>query len=372
MNHQRTKFFSANLTYFIIIVGFVLIRILSAVGALSFLGEATSYTLNLILQIGLMFLLPTFFYSSLIKEKPKNVLKSFGFKKIKLNAILIAILMGIIIFFLNIGISSFFNFIINLFGYEKTPTVTESYPVYMLFVNLFFTAVLPSICEEITHRGMLINGYNTLGFKKAILISSLLFGLTHLNIEQFFYATIVGLFLALITMICGNIIPAIIIHFVNNAINVTISFLIVNNKAFAEGYNAVFNSLLSGNFFAVITTMFVLITILVLILGYLLYALFKETAIANLNKVADDITKKQLRAELMEDEDLIQNEIKHDEIPVQVERGNRVFKIYVPVESIGYPMKQIYFPSLKEKLFLIGSIILATLVTISTFIWGTL
>jgi membrane protease YdiL (CAAX protease family) len=81
------------------------------------------------------------------------------------------------------------------------------------------------VCEEIAHRGMLFNGLSSLGTKNAIIYSSILFGLMHLNISQFFYAAIIGAILAVLTIASGSIIPAMIVHFLNNFINVVISYV---------------------------------------------------------------------------------------------------------------------------------------------------
>lgn len=369
---QKSKFFSANLTYFILIIGFIVIRLLSSLNALEFLGNYGTYVLNLVLQVGLMFLLPLFLYSFLTREKPKNVMQNFGLRKIKFSAIGIAVAIGIIVYVLNIGVSSFFATILSLFGYEKLSSTTiTSYSVGELIINLIFTGLLPAFCEEFTHRGMLVDGYSKLGYKKAIFFSALLFGLTHLNIEQFFYATIIGVLLAFITMITGNIFPAMIIHFMNNAINVFVSFAVVNFKSFANFYNSIFDAMSKNNFLVVISALFFIISTLILVLIFLVYMLFKKTTVAELNALAEKETKKQLRAELMDE---YPQEVKPDvnSIPFQVFNANRTINIYISSQTLRHPIKQVYFPSLREKTFFIASLVTAIFVTIATFIWGIL
>jgi membrane protease YdiL (CAAX protease family) len=368
---QKTKFYSANLVYFIIMVGFVIIRLCSAYDLLGFLGNAQTYVLNAILQIGLMLLLPIFLYSRKIKQSPKQTLQSFGMRKITLTAIAISVAIGVVVFVLNIGVSSFFAFLLSIFGYEKMPTTGTAEPqtIGFLLLSLLFTAVLPAICEEITHRGMLIDAYSKLGYKKAILYSALLFGLTHLNIEQFFYATVVGFLLAFITMATGNIIPAIIIHFMNNAINVFISYGVATSQKFNQIYNSIFDSMTTGNPILVLSTMFFVISLLLFVLGLLIYLLFKKTTVAELTALAEQETKKQLRAELMGEE---AEEILPDSVPFQILRGNKTFQVYISTQTLRHPLKQEYFPPLWEKAFLIASFVLSIFVTVATFIWGIL
>lgn len=372
-NKQKSKYLSANIVYFILIVGFILIRLASYLKLLNFLGDYSSYVLNLVLQVGLMFLMPIFLYSYFIKSKPKDTLKNFGLKKIKPSAIAISVIIGVIVFVLNIGVSSFFSFFLSLFGYEKLPTSTTAseYTVLLLLVNLLFTAVLPSICEEITHRGMLIDGYSKLGYKKAIIFSALLFGLTHLNIDQFFYATIIGILLGFITMITGNIIPAIIIHFMNNAINVLLSYALATNPTFAQHYQSLFQTISQNNFILVISVLFFVISTLLLLLAYLVYKLFKETALSEINKLAEEATKKQLRAELMDEYPQV-IKTNFTDIPMKISRGNKSFNIYISSQTLRHPINQVYFPKLSEKAFFYASIIAGIFITIATFIWGIL
>lgn len=369
---KKSNYFYANLIYFIIILGFFAIRLLSYFDVLSFMNGNEEYLLGSILQIGLMFILPVFLFSILKKQKPLQTLKHYGYKKISIKAIIISIIIGLIVFVLNMCIASFFNFVITLLGYEKLGTATTSteYPLYMLFVNLLMTAVLPAICEETTHRGLLLKNYSSLGFKKAILISGLLFGLTHLNIEQFFYATLIGFLLGIITVLCGNIFPAIIIHFINNAINVLISYFTATSKTFNYYYEAIFNQISTGNFFLVVIGIFVVITILILLLAYLIYKLFESTAVKELKKVTEELSRKKLRDELMGE--LQPETISSDKVPMLIQRENKYFNIYIPAESLGFPIKQTYFPSLKEKTVFFGMLTLTSLLTLFTFIWNIL
>lgn len=372
MNKNKTNFLYANIVYSIIIFGFCIIRVLSSLGALSFLGEFESIVLSTILQVGFMLILPIFLYGKLSNKKPKEVTKYYGIKKISFVAIAISVAIGIIVYILNIGISSFFYSILQAFGYEKLSSATDSqnYPLYMLFVNLTMTAVLPAICEEITHRGLLLKNYSGLGYKKAIIISGILFGLTHLNIEQFFYATLIGFLLGGITVLCGNIIPAMIIHFMNNAINVVLSYLLATSASFSTWYESIFSKIQNGNIFISISTIFVGLLLLLGLMAFLIFKLFEKTAVKELKDITEDLSKKRLRDELMDE---LQPEIiSSDKVPMLVQHKNRFFNIYIPSDSIGYPLKQAYFPSLKQKALFYGMLTTNILITVFTFIWGVL
>ena len=113
-------------------------------------------------------------------------------------------------------------------GYESAPTVSNAvsgdYSILSFIVNVLLVAILPAVCEETTHRGLLLKGLSSLGIRNSVIISSLLFGLMHLNINQFFYATVLGFVIALTVIISKNIFPAIIIHFMNNFLSVFFDF----------------------------------------------------------------------------------------------------------------------------------------------------
>ena len=213
--------------YLPIVVLFVVIRALSAFGVFSFLGAQASNVLTIVIQIGLLFSTSIFIFAVTRKSKVSQVFKFYGFRRINWKAILLSIAIGVVVYFLNIIISTFFNSFISMLGYRSAGSGGSdgaSYPVWLLFVNIFMTAVLPAICEETAHRGMLLKGLGPLGQKWAIIISSVLFGLLHLNIEQVFYATLIGFLLGYISTICENIYPAIIIHFMNNFLSVFMNF----------------------------------------------------------------------------------------------------------------------------------------------------
>ncbi|MEL7001850.1 MAG: type II CAAX endopeptidase family protein [Bacteroidota bacterium] len=87
-------------------------------------------------------------------------------------------------------------------------------------------AVAAPILEELIFRGVILNGllknYSPL---KAIMISSLLFGLLHLNPWQFIAAFNLGVLAGWVFYRTGSIIPAIAVHFVNNGSASIISLL---------------------------------------------------------------------------------------------------------------------------------------------------
>ena len=105
------------------------------------------------------------------------------------------------------------------------------------------------ILEELIFRGIILDGllrkYSPV---KSILISSLLFGIIHLNPWQFVGAMIIGIFMGWVYYKTGKLILTIIIHFTNNLA----AFLSMNdadpqtefNKSLPEFYGGYMNLIL--------------------------------------------------------------------------------------------------------------------------------
>ncbi len=79
------------------------------------------------------------------------------------------------------------------------------------------TAVLPAFFEEFVFRGILLGQLRRFGDGMAIVVSALLFGLFHSNMEQIPFAFLVGLVLGYILVRTNQIWLTIAIHFFNNA-----------------------------------------------------------------------------------------------------------------------------------------------------------
>jgi len=79
-------------------------------------------------------------------------------------------------------------------------------------------AVFPAIAEELFYRGVLFRYLRKGGFGYAAVISSLVFGMVHMNLTQFIFAGILGFVLCYLYEMTGHIWPGMLVHFGNNAI----------------------------------------------------------------------------------------------------------------------------------------------------------
>ena len=85
-----------------------------------------------------------------------------------------------------------------------------------IIMHLIAISVVPAIFEELLFRGVVMQSLRRFGDPFALVVSSLLFAMLHRNLLQGPNAFVTGLVLGYFTLRSGSLIPAIIMHFVNN------------------------------------------------------------------------------------------------------------------------------------------------------------
>ena len=267
--------FYTGLIYFIIMALFVVLKVLSYFGLFSFSGAG--YVYRLIVQIGLMAVLPMCLFSILLKKNAKQTFEFFSFRKITFVSVLVSILLGVCVFVFISYISSLWSGILGFFGYQgSTGTAETDYSVANFFLSIFLVGVLPGFCEEVAHRGLVLGGTRKNGAIRAMILCGLLFGLMHFNILQFGYAFVVGIFFCFITLLTKSIYPAMIMHFVNNSISVCIDFA-YNSAWMPSGILDFFSNILyGGNFLLGLLLNILLILLIGMLATYLIAQLFIE------------------------------------------------------------------------------------------------
>lgn len=99
-----------------------------------------------------------------------------------------------------------------------------------LWAILLLMAALPAVCEELAFRGFIFGGLvRNKGALRAIIVSALFFGFTHTLLQQSIAASMMGLVLGLIAWRTGGVICTIIVHFVNNALSISMAWSSANS-----------------------------------------------------------------------------------------------------------------------------------------------
>lgn len=115
-------------------------------------------------------------------------------------------------FFVNTDLNKSFNTV-----NELSP---ENIPCALILV--FQLVVIAPIFEELWFRGIVMESLRPYGNGFAIFISALLFGLTHGNLQQVFYATALGICLGYIAVSTRSIVTTTVMHAMFNSISAII------------------------------------------------------------------------------------------------------------------------------------------------------
>lgn len=151
------------------------------------------------------------------KNKNNNILSKPTLKKI-CSYILLALLCFVTLYPIVT--------IINGFIYKFFPQTNLTYPLTTgnYFISLISMVLLPAIAEELLFRGLIFKGLQKAGNTFAITISTLMFALFHLSLEQTIYPILMGFVFAVIMCYENNIIYCITVHLVNNFTTLTLQY----------------------------------------------------------------------------------------------------------------------------------------------------
>ena len=98
-----------------------------------------------------------------------------------------------------------------------------------IWINLLIISIFAPICEEILFRKFLIDRTIKYGAKVSIILSAVLFAFFHGNLNQFFYAFLMGGFFAYVYIRTGKITYTIILHAIVNFMGSVMSLILANS-----------------------------------------------------------------------------------------------------------------------------------------------
>ena len=266
----------------------------------------------------------------------------------------ITLILGIALYFLNSYVATLFSTLISFTGWENiyskfTPSITIKFSYLYFFKEIILTAIFPAICEEFIHRGILLHASKKyVNTKYCLIISSLLFGCMHMNIQQFFYTSILGCVIGIITLSAGSIIPGMIVHFLNNFLSTYFYYGRILGWKIPTMYDNTLSALTNNTLFYLLT-MVTFIIVLLVIVTYLIKMLKQENAKQTVSKIIQNLNLSTSPIE---------------EIQARIDTANQILSQKTIIE----PTKQKL--NLQAKVFTISTFVLTGLVTLSTFIWG--
>lgn len=179
--------------------------LISAINAAIGVNELTTLLLS-----QTVFFLPTGFY---LWENKFNLRETIRLRPIKISTgLMLPIFMLLLIPAATMINAISLKFTTNVID----TTVTEIAEKYPILIGLLAVAVIPAALEESVYRGVFFNEYRKLNPRKAIILSGLLFGLAHMNFNQFIYACFLGMIFSVVVEVTDSILSSMILHFVMN------------------------------------------------------------------------------------------------------------------------------------------------------------
>lgn len=221
------------------IVSLIFILTLSSIAA-SFQIEYTIVLDHIVVQIVSLFIIQIGFLAIFfLHAKIKNIdfIKATRFtKKISIKEGIILAVIAVVSLFLFSPLINFIDYLISLTGYSASGELPIDLTTLGGFVvGILSLAVAPAICEELIFRGIIYSGLeHKLGYKKAIVMSALLFALMHTSIQQTAYQIIIGLMLGYAFYLTGSLLAPIILHFSNNFIIVVLNAVLSQDTTVVE------------------------------------------------------------------------------------------------------------------------------------------
>ncbi|MEE0936293.1 MAG: CPBP family intramembrane glutamic endopeptidase [Methanobrevibacter sp.] len=126
---------------------------------------------------------------------------------------------------IGLAITAFISFITPFDVSNPVQSMINSSDIWL---NLMLISIIGPIFEEIFFRKLLIDRTMKYGAKASILVSALLFGLFHGNLNQFFYAFLIGGFFAYVYIRTGKIKYTILLHIIVNLMGSVVSLFVVS------------------------------------------------------------------------------------------------------------------------------------------------
>lgn len=154
----------------------------------------------------------------------KDMKDTYGLNKTKAAGFLGGFILIIGMVCINMVVS---NIMIKLFP-NSASNLTNTFSELMegnLPETLFVIALAPAICEELLFRGVIFRSMQKkYRISTAIILVGVLFGAYHMSMVKFIPTGLLGVVLCYTVYKTGSIYPAMMMHFVNNALSVVISY----------------------------------------------------------------------------------------------------------------------------------------------------
>ncbi|HHV98187.1 MAG TPA: CPBP family intramembrane metalloprotease [Clostridiaceae bacterium] len=239
--HKKSTVTGANKLFLLFTVFYLVFQIIIAFMAavLSYIYGADYYQrffheniYNILLTNQyIIILLPVIIYMLVNKLSFKEV---FRLNKLDALPALLIILISVPALFTAAMLNTIVVYLLQFIGHIPAQPIPVPGNIKELITGLFVIAVSPAICEELLHRGIMLSAYENRGSIKAVVITSIIFGLFHFDITNLLGATFLGLLIGYYVIRTNSIYAGMLAHFMNNAINELMLYFWKNESSGSE------------------------------------------------------------------------------------------------------------------------------------------
>lgn len=203
--------------------GLFLAQILLSIGVSLWLsfgnpGFALEIIPNLVFS-QLLLLIPALLALFVFHEKPTGVI---CFRPIKITTCLWIFLFTFLMTPLIVTVNAFSM----MFSDNTVMSISDELLREPYIIMVLIMGIAGPFCEEFVFRGVIFGSFRKSGRVAAsIVVQALLFGLMHLNFNQFCYAFVIGIALGVLVEVTGSIWSGFVMHAAINASNVTLMYV---------------------------------------------------------------------------------------------------------------------------------------------------
>ena len=136
---------------------------------------------------------------------------------------------------------SFVNYISMLFVENTVTSIADQILEMPMWLMILSVGLFGPFVEEIVFRGIILQTFQRTGrIIGSIILSSLMFGMIHMNFNQFGYGTVMGIMLALLVEATGSVLASFIAHAFFNTTEVLMMYankdILTDATEVAENY----------------------------------------------------------------------------------------------------------------------------------------
>ena len=212
--NRKITLTGANIVFLVFTLAFIAYQL---VGTVLFGVEVFTDNIYLMLLVNELILIlgPVLIYAAI---KKVNLKETFRFNKPGVLPVVLIIVISFFAYLVAAMLNNTLAYFLQFIGNIPTQSIPIPGNTGELLLGLLMIAVLPGVCEEMLHRGLLLRAYEKRGSYKAVVITSIFFGLFHFDLTNLLGPIFLGLIIGYYVIRTNSIFAGMLAHFLNNAI----------------------------------------------------------------------------------------------------------------------------------------------------------